>query len=56
MSLPDDPPEPYYIVYIDEAGDPGLAKVRPLDPNGASEWLTLGAVVIRARVEDKVVG
>jgi Protein of unknown function (DUF3800) len=37
-----------YIAYIDEAGDAGLKSVRPLDPNGASEWLILGAVVIRA--------
>jgi hypothetical protein len=34
---------PFFIVYIDESGDPGLNKVKPLDPNGASEWLTLGA-------------
>jgi Protein of unknown function (DUF3800) len=48
-------PEPYYIAYIDEAGDPGLTKVRPFDLDGASEWLTLGAVVIRSRVEPQVV-
>src|SRR5215211_7450836 len=35
--------EPYYIAYIDEAGDPGLTRVRPQDPNGSSEWLVLGA-------------
>lgn len=55
MASPDDAPEPYYIAYIDEAGDPGLDKVRPLDPGGASEWMTLGAVVVRARAEPKVV-
>ena len=48
MASPDDAPEPYYIAYIDEAGDPGLDKVRPLDPGGASEWMTLGAVVVCA--------
>lgn len=37
-----------YIAYIDEAGDPGLNKVRPIDANGASEWLILSAVVIKA--------
>ena len=45
-----------YVAYIDEAGDPGLKKVRPIDPNGASEWLMLSAVVIRAKWEPDVVG
>ncbi|MGD0565271.1 MAG: DUF3800 domain-containing protein [Roseiarcus sp.] len=45
-----------YIAYIDESGDPGLTKVRPIDPGGASEWLTLGAVVIQAEFELKIVG
>ena len=45
-----------YIAYIDEAGDPGLRTVRPLDPNGASEWLVLGAVVIKAEREPDVKG
>jgi hypothetical protein len=44
-----------YIAYIDEAGDPGLNKVRPLDENGASEWLVLSAVVMKAAREEKVV-
>jgi hypothetical protein len=39
---------PYYIAFIDEAGDPGLNNVRPIDEGGASEWLCLGAVVVRA--------
>jgi hypothetical protein len=38
---------PYsYVAYIDEAGDPGLQRVKPLDANGSSEWLILSAVVI----------
>jgi hypothetical protein len=45
-----------YVAYIDEAGDPGLKKVRPIDENGASEWLMLSAVVLRAKWEDDVVG
>jgi hypothetical protein len=45
-----------YIAYIDEAGDPGLKRVRPLDENGASEWLVLSAVVIRAKWERDVIG
>ncbi|WP_215263409.1 DUF3800 domain-containing protein [Epibacterium ulvae] len=40
-----------YILYIDEAGDDGLTKVRPIDPNGASEWLLLSGYLIRAEHE-----
>jgi len=40
-----------YIVYIDEAGDFGLRSVAPLDPNGASEWMVLGAAVLRKENE-----
>jgi len=35
-----------YVAYIDESGDDGLARVRPLDADGASEWFVLGAVVV----------
>jgi len=44
-----------YILYIDEAGDDGLARVKPLDPNGASEWLCIGGLLIRAHSEPDVV-
>lgn len=45
--------KPYrYILYIDEAGDDGLTKVRPIDPNGASEWLILSGYLIRAENEE----
>lgn len=37
-----------YVAYIDESGDDGLARVRPLDADGASEWFVLGAVVVPA--------
>ncbi len=37
-----------YVAYIDESGDDGLARVLPLDPNGASEWFVLGAAVVAA--------
>ncbi len=47
-------PEYHYIAYIDEAGDPGLKKVRPLDEDGSSEWLILSAVVMRAKWEPDV--
>lgn len=36
-----------YILFIDEAGDDGIDRVEPIDPNGASEWLVLGGVLIR---------
>lgn len=44
-----------YILYIDEAGDPGLSKVRPIDPQGSSEWFVLGGVLIRVSNEKNVV-
>lgn len=49
-------PKPFYIAFIDEAGDPGLKTVRPIDPVGGTEWLCLGAVVIRASHDRDVVG
>ena len=48
-------PEYHYIAYIDEAGDPGLKKVKPHDKPGSSEWLILSAVVIGAPNERNVV-
>ena len=45
----------HYIAFIDEAGDPHLSKVRPLDDNGGTEWIILSAVVIRAKWEPDVV-
>ncbi|MCK1709873.1 MULTISPECIES: DUF3800 domain-containing protein [unclassified Bradyrhizobium] len=47
-------PDPYYVAFIDEAGDTGLKTVRPIDPVGATEWLCLGAVVLRAKYEPEV--
>lgn len=45
------PPPYYYIACIDEAGDPGIRRVRPLDPNGASEWFVLGCSLIQVKSE-----
>lgn len=45
-----------YIAYIDEAGDPGLKRVRPIDEEGGSEWLILSAIVIRTPREPLVKG
>lgn len=50
------PPEYGYVAYIDEAGDTGLSKVRPIDENGSSEWFVLSALVMRAKWEPDVVG
>src|SRR5688572_28609770 len=49
------PPEHKFIAFIDEAGDPGLKRVRPIDPVGASEWLVLGATLFRAEKETQSV-
>lgn len=43
-----------YIVYIDEAGDFGLRNVAAEDRPGASEWLVMGAAVVRKRNETAV--
>jgi len=43
-----------YIAFVDEAGEPGLRRVRPMDPDGASEWLMISAVVMRARWESEI--
>lgn len=43
-----------YIAYIDEAGDPGLKRVRPIDDQGGTEWLILSAIVIRTPREPLV--
>jgi hypothetical protein len=51
----DSPPPYYYVAYIDEAGDPGIERVRPLDDPGASEWLVLGATLIEAVNESEPV-
>ncbi|WP_425482839.1 DUF3800 domain-containing protein [Aureimonas leprariae] len=47
--------EPYFLAYIDEAGDPGIRTVAPIDPKGASEWFVVGCTVMRATNEPKLV-
>lgn len=45
---------PYdYVLFIDEAGDDGLARVKPIDADGASEWLVLSGVLVRAEDEGR---
>jgi hypothetical protein len=50
-------PDPYsYVAFIDESGDDGISRVSPIDPNGASEWFILAAVVVRAERQTETVG
>lgn len=44
-----------YCAYIDEAGDPGVARVAPIDAVGGTEWFTLGCVVIKSEKEANTV-
>lgn len=48
------PSEYHYIAYVDEAGDPGLKRVKPLDQDGSSEWMVLSAVIMRAKWEPEI--
>lgn len=38
---------PNYVVYIDEAGDPGIKQKPASALGGASEWFVVAAVVVR---------
>ncbi len=49
------PPPYYYIAFIDEAGDPGIERVRPIDNPGGTEWLVIGATLIEASTEPEPV-
>lgn len=49
-----DPPPYSYIAYIDEAGDPGLRKVKPRTPNGSSEWIVIAGALIPAELEPEM--
>jgi hypothetical protein len=44
-----------YVAYIDESGDDGVANVRPIDPNGASEWFVLSALVVRREAQRETI-
>ena len=45
-----------YVAYIDEAGDTGLKNIRVPGRSGASEWLVLSAVLVRAEREQELEG
>jgi hypothetical protein len=55
MSVAFEPPDIRYIAYIDESGDPGLRKIRTATERGATEWLSIGAILIRAEHESDTV-
>ena len=44
----------HYVAYIDESGDDGLKRIRPIDDQGSSEWMMLSAVVVKATRETEV--
>ncbi|WP_312532019.1 DUF3800 domain-containing protein [Paracoccus sp. (in: a-proteobacteria)] len=46
-------PDYDYVLFIDEAGDDGLKKVKPIDPDGSSEWLIVAGLLVRAEDEAK---
>lgn len=46
--------EPEYVLFIDEAGDDGLKRVRPIDEKGGTEWLCISGFLIRRRNEEKL--
>jgi hypothetical protein len=48
-------PKVSYVAYIDESGDDGVATVRPRDPNGATEWFVISAVVVRAEAQRETI-
>lgn len=37
-----------YVLFVDESGDDGYSTVWPIDADGASEWLVLGGVLVKA--------
>ncbi len=41
-----------HVTYIDEAGDEGFGKIRRADGGGQSQWLLLGATIVRGE-DDK---
>lgn len=49
-------PDYRYVAYIDEAGDPGLRRVRPRSQKGASEWFIVSAALIPSELEGEAAG
>jgi hypothetical protein len=55
MSNHSEAPPYYYIAFIDEAGDPGIERVRPTDDVGGTEWFVMGCTLIEAHDESQPV-
>lgn len=51
MAVVPSSPRYEYVAYIDESGDPGLARVKPRSAEGSSEWLIVSAVVVSRKHE-----
>lgn len=49
-------PNPQYVVYIDEAGDPGTKQKPAAALAGASEWFVVAAVLVRVERDNDTVG
>jgi hypothetical protein len=45
-------PDYEFIAFIDEAGDPSLKRVRPIDEKGGTEWMVISAVLV-SRANEK---
>jgi len=43
-----------YYVYIDEAGDEGIGKLKQTDNRGQSRWLMLGAIIVTKENDRKL--
>ncbi|HEV7738113.1 MAG TPA: DUF3800 domain-containing protein [Chlamydiales bacterium] len=56
MVLAFGPTDVGYIAYIDESGDPGIKGVEPVVQNGATEWFSLGALVMKKETDADTVG
>ncbi len=44
-----------FVAYIDESGDTGISRIRPIDPNGASEWLIISCFLVRIENDNQLV-
>ncbi|OCJ05287.1 hypothetical protein A6U87_14885 [Rhizobium sp. AC44/96] len=49
-------PDFEFIAYIDEAGDPSLKRVRPIDDKGGTEWMVVSAILVSRDVDPKLKG
>lgn len=43
-----------FLLFIDEAGDEGISRVRPIDPDGSPEYFVIAGVIIRSENYQKI--